>query len=169
MRKHNQIHTLGAPLYKAHFRFLRKLKDFKCTLWSEKYGIYFAYHVGIITCTNCMIKLRSNKSSKKYFYKQEGFACKTLYISFTQKPNQYSLHIIYTELLHSIQAIVHQISFHFLVDNIYYRRPSLWSNVYQHGLCLGLLCRSLVQVRSVLLKKSNWMIPQFFHTRWRKY
>jgi len=23
MRKHNQIHTLGAPHYKAHFRFLR--------------------------------------------------------------------------------------------------------------------------------------------------
>ena len=32
MRKHNQIHTLGAPHYKAHFRFLRKLKDFKWTL-----------------------------------------------------------------------------------------------------------------------------------------
>jgi len=38
MRKHNQIHTLGALHYKAHFRFLSKLKDFKCTLWSEKYG-----------------------------------------------------------------------------------------------------------------------------------
>jgi len=25
MRKHNQIRTLGAPHYKAHFRFLRKL------------------------------------------------------------------------------------------------------------------------------------------------
>jgi len=36
MRKHNQIHTLGAPNYKAHFRFLRKVKDFKCALWSEK-------------------------------------------------------------------------------------------------------------------------------------
>jgi len=23
MRKHNQIHTLSAPQYKAHFRFLR--------------------------------------------------------------------------------------------------------------------------------------------------
>jgi len=41
MRKHNQIHTLGAPHYKAHFRFLRKLKDFKCALWSEKYGTPF--------------------------------------------------------------------------------------------------------------------------------
>jgi len=38
MRKHNQIHTLGAPHYKAYFRFLRKLKDFKWSLWSEKYG-----------------------------------------------------------------------------------------------------------------------------------
>jgi len=38
MRKHNQIHTLGAPNYKAHFRFLRKVKDFKCALWSEKNG-----------------------------------------------------------------------------------------------------------------------------------
>jgi len=38
MRKHNQIHTLGAPHYKAHFRFVRKWTDFKCALWSEKYG-----------------------------------------------------------------------------------------------------------------------------------
>jgi len=38
MREHNQVHTLGAPHYKAHFRFLRKLKDFKCALWSEKCG-----------------------------------------------------------------------------------------------------------------------------------
>jgi len=36
MRKHNQIHTLGALHYKAH---LRNLKDFKCALWSEKYGV----------------------------------------------------------------------------------------------------------------------------------
>jgi len=28
MRKHNQVHTVGAPHCKAHFRFLRKLKDF---------------------------------------------------------------------------------------------------------------------------------------------
>jgi len=32
------IHTLGAPHFKEHCRFLRKLKDFKCALWSEKYG-----------------------------------------------------------------------------------------------------------------------------------
>jgi len=38
VRKHNQIHTLGAPCYEAHFRFLRKLEDFKCALWSEKCG-----------------------------------------------------------------------------------------------------------------------------------
>ena len=38
MRKHNQIHTLGALHYKVHFRFLSKLKDFKWALWSEKYG-----------------------------------------------------------------------------------------------------------------------------------
>ena len=38
MRKHNQIHTLRAPYYKAHFRFLRKLTDFKCALRSEKCG-----------------------------------------------------------------------------------------------------------------------------------
>jgi len=38
MRKHNQIHTLVAPHYKAHCRFLGKLKDFKCASWSEKYG-----------------------------------------------------------------------------------------------------------------------------------
>jgi len=41
MRKHNEIHTLGAPHYKAHFRFLRKWKDSKCALWSEKYGSSF--------------------------------------------------------------------------------------------------------------------------------
>jgi len=35
MRNHNQIYTLGAPHYKAHFRFFRKFKDFKCALWSE--------------------------------------------------------------------------------------------------------------------------------------
>jgi len=38
MRKHSQIHTLGPLHYKAHFRFLRKLKDFKCALRSEKCG-----------------------------------------------------------------------------------------------------------------------------------
>jgi len=26
VRKHNQIHTLGTPHYKAHFQFLRELK-----------------------------------------------------------------------------------------------------------------------------------------------
>jgi len=40
MKKHNQIQTLGTLYYKAHFRFLSKLKDFKCALWSEKYGIH---------------------------------------------------------------------------------------------------------------------------------
>jgi len=30
--------ALGAPHYKAHFRFLRKLKAFKCAFWSEKHG-----------------------------------------------------------------------------------------------------------------------------------
>jgi len=34
MRKHDQIHTLGTP-HKAHFQFLKKLKDFKCSLWSK--------------------------------------------------------------------------------------------------------------------------------------
>ena len=40
MRKHNQIHTLGALHYKEHFRFLRKLKDCKCALWSKRCGSY---------------------------------------------------------------------------------------------------------------------------------
>jgi len=44
MRKHNQIHTLGTP-HKALFHFLRKLKDFKCALWSEKYGISYFFDV----------------------------------------------------------------------------------------------------------------------------
>jgi len=34
MRKHNQIHTLGAAHDKTQFCFLRKSKDFKCSLWS---------------------------------------------------------------------------------------------------------------------------------------
>jgi len=38
MRKHNQIHTLGALHYTAHFQFFRKLKDFKYAVWSEKYS-----------------------------------------------------------------------------------------------------------------------------------
>ena len=38
MRKHDQILTLGTAHYKAHFRFLRKSKDFKSALWSERYG-----------------------------------------------------------------------------------------------------------------------------------
>jgi len=46
MRKHNQIHTLGAPRFKTHFQFLRKLKDFKCALWFEQYG----------TCTYSLCK-----------------------------------------------------------------------------------------------------------------
>jgi len=42
MRTHSQIHTLGAVQYKTHGQFLRKLKNFKWALWSEKYGsIYF--------------------------------------------------------------------------------------------------------------------------------
>jgi len=36
MKKHNQIHTLGALHYKAHFRILRKLKDFMRALPSKK-------------------------------------------------------------------------------------------------------------------------------------
>ena len=32
------IHTLGTLHFKVHCRFLRKLKDFKCALWSEKYS-----------------------------------------------------------------------------------------------------------------------------------
>ena len=45
------------------------------------------------------------------------------------------------------------------LDNIQYITPTLWSNVYQHGLCLGLLCRSL-QVKSVLLteKVTEWFL-----------
>jgi len=32
MKKQNQIHTLGVPHCKVHFRF----EDFKCALWSKK-------------------------------------------------------------------------------------------------------------------------------------
>jgi len=48
MRKHNQIHTLGAPHYKEHLRFLRKLRNFKCALWSQKHvrchDLFSGYH-----------------------------------------------------------------------------------------------------------------------------
>jgi len=36
MRKHNHIHTLGIPHYKAHFRFLRKLKGLLSAPYSPK-------------------------------------------------------------------------------------------------------------------------------------
>ena len=39
MTKRNLTHTLNAPDYKVHVPFLRKLKDSKCALWSEKYYI----------------------------------------------------------------------------------------------------------------------------------
>jgi len=42
MRKHNQIHTLGTPHYKAHFRF----EDFKCALWSKKCGNFPDFFAG---------------------------------------------------------------------------------------------------------------------------
>jgi len=28
-------------MFKAHFRFVSKLKDFKCALRSEKYGMFY--------------------------------------------------------------------------------------------------------------------------------
>jgi len=31
MRKHNQIHTLGALHSKVHFQYLRKFKEFNCS------------------------------------------------------------------------------------------------------------------------------------------
>jgi len=38
----------------AHLRFLRKLKDFKCALWSEKYGSLLtsvtAHHLPLFQC-----------------------------------------------------------------------------------------------------------------------
>jgi len=55
--------------------------------------IYFAYSVGSITYTNFMKKLRSNKSSEKYFYKQEGFVCK-VYLHFTYKQSLTNIHYI---------------------------------------------------------------------------
>ena len=48
MRRHNQIHTLGAPHYKAHFWFLRKLKDSKCVLWSGQCGTLLLTNINII-------------------------------------------------------------------------------------------------------------------------
>ena len=38
MTKCNLIHTLDALDYKAHVLFIRKSKDYKRTLWSEKHG-----------------------------------------------------------------------------------------------------------------------------------
>jgi len=53
MRKHNQIHTLGAPHYKVHFRF----EDFKCALWSEKCGscpdLFSGNHLPTVNAKTC--------------------------------------------------------------------------------------------------------------------
>ena len=38
MTKRNLIRVLNAPDYKAHVPLLRKLKDYKCALWSKKYS-----------------------------------------------------------------------------------------------------------------------------------
>jgi len=65
MRKHNQIHTLGAPHYKAHFQFLRKLKDFKCTLWSK--NTVFLYKSRSV-CLLC-------ESRHKWYAKLGASAC----------------------------------------------------------------------------------------------
>ena len=48
--KRNLIHTLDALDYKAHVSFLRKIKDYKCALWSEKYGTYLALPIVSTTC-----------------------------------------------------------------------------------------------------------------------
>ena len=37
-KKQSAVHTLGASAYKAHDQFSRKKKDFKCALWSVKFG-----------------------------------------------------------------------------------------------------------------------------------
>ena len=37
MTKRNLVHILDAPHYKVYIPFLRKLKDYKCTLWSKKH------------------------------------------------------------------------------------------------------------------------------------
>ena len=44
--KRNLILTIDAPDYKAHVPFLRKLKDHKYALWSEKYGTQVIYRPG---------------------------------------------------------------------------------------------------------------------------
>jgi len=71
--------------------------------------IYFAYYVGMITCTNYMIKRRSNKSSEKYLYKQGGSSAKYIYSLITSRVS--SLFITYQ--LHSIQPTTHHF-FHFM-------------------------------------------------------
>jgi len=41
MRKRNQIRTLGAPHYKAHYQLLRNLKDFNT--FGAEWHIYASY------------------------------------------------------------------------------------------------------------------------------
>jgi len=48
MRKHNQLHTLGAMHYKVHLRLLRKLKYFKCALWSENVVVYISDKIDLV-------------------------------------------------------------------------------------------------------------------------
>ena len=55
MRKHNQVHTLGASHYKVHFRFLKKEKDFECALWSENTIVALICSQAII-CLPCTQK-----------------------------------------------------------------------------------------------------------------
>ena len=51
MTKRNLIYTLDARDYKAHVPLLRKLKDYKCTLWFEKYGTSHEFALRFATFT----------------------------------------------------------------------------------------------------------------------
>ena len=52
--KHYLVHTLGAAAYKAHDQFSRKKMDFKCALWSVKYGTLFTFLIYVSVATQAL-------------------------------------------------------------------------------------------------------------------
>ena len=68
----------------------------------------------------CLKKLRSNKSSEKYFYKQERFICK-IYLHLKSQPELINFHYIsFTQNCYKVCLQSCTIFSFFIVDNIYY-------------------------------------------------
>ena len=59
-KKQSAVHTLGASAYKAHDQFSRKKKDFKCALWSVKYGKCHSHAILNFTLLSLFINIAKN-------------------------------------------------------------------------------------------------------------